>query len=336
VTTVLVTAAGAPGCPRLIRALRDAGYRVAGCDANPRSVASQLCDAFAMVPRGDDPAFIPELQRAAGELGAAVVFPTSSSEIVTWARARDSFGLPVLAGPAAGVEAAADKGATFRLAEELGVPSPVTIEVRDLDRFREAVLELGYPERQVVMKPLDAKGSRGMRILRGDADRHHALLYHRPGEHPPERLDNVLEVLAEGELPPYIVQEFLDGPEETVDAICWQGEMLLPMTRTREALRAGLAMDFTLLDRPAEERHSATLVEALEMDHFISVQFKGGKLMEINPRVSTIVYTPLINPPALSVGLALGTTDPAELRTLRSQVPIGRRAIRYFDQVEFD
>jgi hypothetical protein len=72
------------------------------------------------------------------------------------------------------------------------------------------------------------------------------------------------------------------------------------------------------------------------MNHFISVQFKGGKLMEINPRVSTIVYTPLINPPALAVGLALGTTDPAELRALRSQVPIGRRAIRYFDQVEFD
>ena len=42
------------------------------------------------------------------------------------------------------------------------------------------------------------------------------------------------------------------------------------------------------------------------MDYFLSVQFKGGKLMEINPRVSTIVYTPEINPPALAVGLALG------------------------------
>jgi len=37
VATVLVTAAGAPGCPRLIRALREAGHTVVGTDANPRS-----------------------------------------------------------------------------------------------------------------------------------------------------------------------------------------------------------------------------------------------------------------------------------------------------------
>ena len=34
------------------------------------------------------------------------------------------------------------------------------------------------------------------------------------------------------------MQEYLEGPEETVDAICWRGELLLPMTRTREAVRA--------------------------------------------------------------------------------------------------
>ena len=95
-------------------------------------------------------------------------------------------------------------------------------------------------------------------------------------------------------------------------------------------------MDFTLLERPREEEYSARLAAALEMDYFLSVQFKGGKLMEINPRVSTIVYTPEINPPALAVGLALGTIDPEELRRLRRLVPVGRRAIRYFDQVEYD
>ena len=115
-----------------------------------------------------------------------------------------------------------------------------------------------------------------------------------------------------------------------------RGELLLPMTRTREALRAGLAMDFTLIERPREEEYSARLAAALATDYFLSVQFKGGKLMEINPRVSTIVYTPEINPPLLAVGLALGTTDPDELRRLRSRVPVGRRAIRYFDQVEYD
>jgi len=108
------------------------------------------------------------------------------------------------------------------------------------------------------------------------------------------------------------------------------------MTRTREALRAGLAMDFTLLERPREEEFSARLAAELESDYFLSVQFKGGKLMEINPRVSTIVYTPDIDPPLLAVGLALGTVAPGQISELRARVPVGRRAIRYFDQVEFD
>jgi biotin carboxylase len=123
-TTVLVTAAGAPGCPRLIRALREAGHAVVGSDANPRSAGSRLCDRFAVVPRGDDPGFIPAMRAAAADLGAHVVFPTSSAEILAWARARDDFGLPVLAGPAAGVEAASDKADTFRVAEAAGVPHP--------------------------------------------------------------------------------------------------------------------------------------------------------------------------------------------------------------------
>lgn len=333
--TVLVTAAGAPGCPRLIRALREAGHTVVGTDANPRSAGSRLCDRFAVVPRGDDPGFISGMQAAAADLGADVVFPTSSSEIVAWARARDDFGLPVLAGPAAGVEAASDKAETFRVADRVGVPHPRTIEVDDPDAFAAAVRELGYPQRRVVMKPTQAKGSRGFRILDPTADRRRWLLESRPGEAAPERLEDVLELLGRGSFPAYIVQEYLDGPEETVDAICLGGELLLPMTRTREALRAGLAMDFTLLERPQEEAHSARLSEVLRMDYFLSVQFKGGKLMEINPRVSTIVYTPDVNPPALAVGLALGTTDPQELRRLRPRVPIGRRAIRYFDQIEF-
>jgi glutathione synthase/RimK-type ligase-like ATP-grasp enzyme len=272
---------------------------------------------------------------AAG-LGADIVFPTSSAEIVAWARARADFPVPVLAGPAAGVEAASDKAETFRLAAQTDVPHPRTIEVSDPDAFAAAVRDLGYPGRRVVMKPTQAKGSRGMRILDPTADRRRWLLESRPGEAAPERLEDVLELLGAGEFPAYIVQEYLDGPEETVDAVCLHGELLLPMTRTREALRAGLAMDFTLLERPGEEEYSARLAAELEMDYFLSVQFKGGKLMEINPRVSTIVYTPQINPPALAVGLALGTTDPEEVRRLRPQVPVGRRAIRYFDQVEYD
>jgi carbamoyl-phosphate synthase large subunit len=335
-TRVLVTAAGAPGCVRLIRSLSEAGYAVVGVDLRPQVAASVLCEDFTTVPAGDDPSFIPAVQEAVERLGADVVFPTSSSEVVAWSEARDEFPVPVLAGPAEGVRVGSDKWATMVLAERTGVPHARTLAARSADELEAAARELGYPDQPVVIKPFEGKGSRGVRLLRGDVDRRRWLLESRPGEHGPETLETVLEVLGADDFPPYIVQEYLDGREETVDAICWRGEMLLPMTRTREEVRAGLAMDFTLIDRPREEEHSATLAAAMAMDYFLSVQFRDGKLMEINPRVSTVVYAPEINPPALAVGLALGTVSPQELRELRARVPIGRRAIRYFDQLEFD
>ncbi len=251
------------------------------------------------------------MRAAAADLGADVVFPTSSSEILHWAQARDDFGLPVLAGPADGVEAASDKAETFRVAERAGVPHPRTIEVDDPDAFAAAVHELGYPQRRVVDEAHAGQGLARVPHPRPDGRPPPlaARVASRRGRRP-NGSRTCSHLLGEGPFPAYIVQEYLDGPEETVDAICLGGELLLPMTRTREALRAGLAMDFTLLERPREEADSARLAEVLAMDYFLSVQFKGGKLMEINPRVSTIVYTPEINPPALAVGLALGRRMP--------------------------
>jgi hypothetical protein len=93
-------------------------------------------------------------------------------------------------------------------------------------------------------------------------------------------------------------------------------------------------MEFTVLDRPGQERDTALLAEALRMDYFLSVQFKGGKLMEINPRVSTLLYTRALNPAALAVGLAIGAVSPGDVRAA-PRMPVGHRAIRYYDQIDF-
>ena len=55
VTTVLLSAAGAPGAARLIRALRENGereVRVVGTDMSERAIGRHLCDAFHVVPAG--------------------------------------------------------------------------------------------------------------------------------------------------------------------------------------------------------------------------------------------------------------------------------------------
>ena len=68
----------------------------------------------------------------------------------------------------------------------------------------------------------------------------------------------------------------------------------------------------------------------------MNVQFIDGRLLEINPRISTIVYQGDFNLPYLAVRAALGEIDEEELAAMQSRVRMTRRAIRYYDQVEYD
>ncbi|HEY7258403.1 MAG TPA: hypothetical protein VH459_05000, partial [Gaiellales bacterium] len=61
-----------------------------------------------------------------------------------------------------------------------------------------------------------------------------------------------------------------------------------------------------------------------------------GRLLEINPRISTIVYQDDFNMPYLAVKHAMGELSEDEVSAQQSRVRTTRRAIRYYDQIEYD
>jgi hypothetical protein len=78
------------------------------------------------------------------------------------------------------------------------------------------------------------------------------------------------------------------------------------------------------------------LVEELAIEGFFNIQLVGEHVIEINPRISTIVYQEDLNLPYLGVKHALGEISAEELGALRARIRPGRAALRYFDQVEYD
>jgi ATP-grasp in the biosynthetic pathway with Ter operon len=101
-------------------------------------------------------------------------------------------------------------------------------------------------------------------------------------------------------------------------------------------MRAGLAMYFVTLEDSALVELAERIVAALEIEHFFNIQLVGEHVIEVNPRISTIVYQEDLNLPYLGVKRALGEATDEELAALRSRVRPGRTALRYFDQVEWD
>jgi carbamoylphosphate synthase large subunit len=338
VTTVLLSAAGAPGSARLIRALHENGertVRVVGTDMNENAIGRFLCDAFHRVPPGSDPAYAETILELVERERIDVVLPQSSFDLQALSETRERFPVPVLVSSPQTVHRSNDKAESYALLQRIGVP---TIEFRRVAGAREveaAARELGYPDRPVCFKPVFSSGSRGFRILDPTVDRAHQLLHERPGS-VAMRLEEALELLPDEGGTELLVMELATGLERTVDGIADGERIVLGHPKTREAMRAGLAMYFVTLEDEGLMEISNRIIRELAIEWFFNIQLVGDHVIEVNPRISTIVYQEDLNMPWLGVKRALGEIDDDELASHASRVRPGRTALRFFDQVEWD
>src|ERR687887_1079643 len=150
------------------------------------------------------------------------------------------------------------------------------------------------------------------------------------------RLTDVIELLPEEGGPDLLVMELAQGRERTVDGIARSGQVVLGHAKTRESVRAGLAMYFETLNDHWLLEVAQRIVAELGIEYFFNIQLVGDYVIEINPRISTIVYQDDLNLPYLGVKHALGEITSDELATYAGRVRPTRRALRFFDQVEWD
>jgi carbamoyl-phosphate synthase large subunit len=337
--TVLVSACGAPGTAALLHALHGNGereLRLVGTDMSDLAVGRHLCDAFHRVPAGSEPGFADALLDVCRRERVDAVLPQSSFDLPGLAEARERFeGIAVLVSSPETVRRSNDKAETYAMLDRIGVRGPAWRRVSGGEAVAEAARDLGYPGSDVALKPIFSSGSRGFRILSASADRREQLLTNRPGMAEALRLEDLLELLGDDETE-LLVMELATGKERTIDGIADGSRIVLGHPKTREAMRAGLAMYFETLDDPGLMELAARIVAELEIEHFFNIQLVGEHVIEVNPRVSTIVYQEDLNLPYLGVKHALGEISAEELGALVTRIRPSRRALRYFDQVEWD
>lgn len=348
--TILVTAVGCPGAAALLRALRAGEASRAGASASPRevrligvdmserSVGRHVCDVFEIVPAGTDPGFADSVLEICRREQVDAILPQSSFTLDGLALERERFeaaGAAVIVASIESIRRCNDKAATYAMLDSIGVRGPAWRQVRGGAELERAASELGYPGRDVCMKPLFSSGSRGFRQLSASADRREQLLTGRPGVAEALRLEEAAELIADSDID-LLVMELATGKERTIDGYAEKGEILLGHPKTREAMRAGLAMYFETLDDPALMDIAARIVAELRLDGFFNIQLVGDQVIEINPRISTIVYQEDLNIPYLGVLRATGDISADELRAYATRIRPTRRTLRFFDQVDWD
>jgi len=122
VIAVLFTCAGQR--VDVVTAFARAGARTVAVDANPLAPAIYHADAHAIVPRIDDPAYLPALQELVAAHDVRLVVPLTDLDQLLLAERRDELDALVLLPDAEVVRRTADKYLTHCFFEARGIPSP--------------------------------------------------------------------------------------------------------------------------------------------------------------------------------------------------------------------
>jgi carbamoyl-phosphate synthase large subunit len=263
---VLVTSAGSAPAVAVIQALlqqQELAVRVLAVDMDPLSVGFHLAHAHALIPGASDPAFFDRLLEICRKHRVTVVFPIIDEELPLFAeRAADfgAHGIHVVTNSPAAVRVARDKWLTAQWCGRHGVRTPRTW----LSDRREAAVS--FP---LVVKPRAGRGSAGVHVVHTERELEYQLEH---GDH-------------------LLVQEYIDGPEFTVDILTDRsGRVLSAVPRERLMTKAGMCVKGRTVNRTQLLELSAQIAEAFPLTPRGNLQFKQSRrdgeyyLIEVNPK----------------------------------------------------
>jgi carbamoyl-phosphate synthase large subunit len=301
VTAVLFTCAGQR--VDIIQAFRAAGATTIAADANRLAPAPYLADAFELVPRVADSAYVPALRELVERHDVKLIIPLTDLDQLALARARDQLHALVLLPEADVVERLGDKYLAHGLLEERGLASPPTWLPTEVPA------DLRFP---VLVKARHGFGSRHIYRCENASELEFFLRY-TPVES--------------------CVQQFCLGEEFSIDVFCdWDGRCLNAIPRTMIESKGGESIKGqTIKDWPLIE-FGCRVAETLDLVGPANIQcFRESDGMhyvtDINPRFGGGFPLPTAagsRYPELALALARGERPEPRLGEFREGVVMTR------------
>ena len=339
---VLMTGAGAPGAPSIIKCLRKNGernIRIIGVDMNEKSNGRRLVDVFYQVPAARDDGYIDAILKICDKEKIDIVMPLVTRELVKYAQSRQLFAdrnIVLSVDDLEPLKIINNKANLLMKMRELGMETPAFKVVSTADEVESAVYELGYPNNAVCVKGAEGNGSRGVRII-DPAKSLYDLFFNEKPNSMYISFEELMRTLREkNAIPQMLVMEYLPGQEYGVDALCDHGRILYIAGRYNYAVSSSIPQGCILENRKEPFAIAEEIIEKLSITGNINFDFiydKNGdpRLIEINPRLSATIasYAPAgINFPYLRLKQLLG--EPIEGLKLQEGIMMQRRYSEVF------
>ncbi|MCU0825665.1 MAG: ATP-grasp domain-containing protein, partial [Leptospira sp.] len=201
--TVLIIGGGLLQVP-IIQTAKTMRLRTIVADMNPQSIGFQIADGQIVMSTKDVEGMVREAKRFVMSEPIHGVITAGTDASMTVAAVAGALSLPGIRFVDA--EAASNKVKMRQRLKEFGMPIPNFAPVWSLNDAKEALSFLKFP---LVMKPADNMGARGViKVERAD-DLNHAFRHAK-------------RFCPTGEL---ILEEYMEGPELSVDALAFNGQI---------------------------------------------------------------------------------------------------------------
>lgn len=199
--TIMIIGGGLLQVP-VIETARTMQLRTVVADMNPDSPGLKIADIPLVMSTKDIEGMVREVKKMAATTRIDGVLTAGTDASMTVAAVANALDLPGLRFVDA--EAASNKVKMRERLKKAGVPIPNFAAVWSIQDARESLAELTFP---LVMKPADNMGARG--VIKVESREDLQLAFKHSKQYSPS-----------GEM---ILEEYMEGPEVSVDALAWNG-----------------------------------------------------------------------------------------------------------------
>jgi len=262
--TAIRSAISSPASIGLLKFLKESGFRVIGTDIINKSVGNFFVDAFYEVPRAsDEQAVIKCYKKIVVQENARWIISGPEEEIKILKKHEKILGVSVMHPPIETLEIVTDKLLAFQYFSKNGFLTPQSYKLN--------IRKLPPLQGKMILKPRRGRGSTGIFVIDGRQQLEHSLYANS---------------ISRG----YMVQEFIEGEEWTVDTLHdMEGNLLNVVPRHRLKIDSGIS----IVSRTVRDEYLFELIVKISsLLHFAGggcfqfIKDKSGKyyLTDINPR----------------------------------------------------
>jgi carbamoyl-phosphate synthase large subunit len=339
---ILMTGGGAPGAPGILKCLQaNPEFNVTVADANPNAIGRYLNADFEVIPLASEKNFIESILSLCRKKNIHVVLPLVTKELLPLALNKQKFeaaNIKVLVSDAPSLEIAVNKSSLYEFLQWRSIDVPDFRIVATIEQFRQAVSELGYPEKKVCFKPSVSNGSRGFRIISDNIDEFHLLFNEKPNC-TYINFEEAARILSSGTFPELLISEYLPGEEFSVDCLVDHGSTVVIIPRLRKKMVNGISVEGEFIPDKNIISYCELILKALQLHGNIGIQVKksfSGKflILEINPRVQGTIVAAFgagVNLPVLALKQELKVPVKSE----ELQVKWGTKFSRFWEEVYY-